>query len=97
MKNIKKKNHLKIIIFTAVKYCCILHRRVCVMYFNDRVFGQLFVRFLLIQCHRLLDYQQNKVQSRPIESANKIQCSGQHSLPYCTGNMDTVHRTKNIC
>ena len=34
-----KKNilifHLKIIIFTAVKYCCILHGRVCVMtYFN---------------------------------------------------------------
>ena len=23
--------HLKIIIFTAVKYCCILHGRVCVM------------------------------------------------------------------
>ena len=30
-----KKNiifHLKIVIFTAVKYCCILHGRVCVMY-----------------------------------------------------------------
>ena len=23
--------HLKIIVFTAVKYCCILHGRVCVM------------------------------------------------------------------
>ena len=31
-KNIKKF-HLKIIIFTAVKYCCILHGHVCVMYF----------------------------------------------------------------
>ena len=28
------KTHLKIIIFTAVKYCCILHGRVCVM--SDR-------------------------------------------------------------
>ena len=26
-----KNNHLKINIFTAVKYCCILHGRVCVM------------------------------------------------------------------
>ena len=30
-KNIKKKNHLKMNIFTAVKYCCILHGRVFVM------------------------------------------------------------------
>ena len=30
-KNIKT-NHLKIIIFTAVKYCCILHGHVCVMH-----------------------------------------------------------------
>ena len=29
-KNIDK-NHLKMNIFTAVKYCCILHGRVCVM------------------------------------------------------------------
>ena len=28
-----KKNHLKINIFTAVKYCCILHGRVCVMFY----------------------------------------------------------------
>ena len=25
--------HLKIITFTAVKYCCILHGRVCVMWY----------------------------------------------------------------
>ena len=30
-KNIIKNFHLKIIFFTAVKYCCILHGRVCVM------------------------------------------------------------------
>ena len=34
-----KTFHLKIIIFTAVKYCCILHGRVCVMgYAIDEVF-----------------------------------------------------------
>ena len=32
MKLIKKKIELKIVIFTAVKDHCILHRHVCVMY-----------------------------------------------------------------
>ena len=35
----KKKNivifHLKINSFTAVKYCCILHERICVMVINN--------------------------------------------------------------
>ena len=30
-----KKNYLKINIFSAVKYCCILHGRVFVMKFQD--------------------------------------------------------------
>ena len=31
----KKKIHLKMNIFTAVKYCCILHGRVCEMVSTD--------------------------------------------------------------
>ena len=39
--------HLKIIIFTAVKYCCILHGRVCVM----SILISLLEKFV---CHTLV-------------------------------------------
>ena len=47
-KNIKK-NYLKIIIFTAVKYCCILHGRVCVMMLVviDDSFGGVIINNLI--------------------------------------------------
>ena len=41
----KKKNQLKIVIFTAVKYRCILHGNVCVM---DETVLHIIVRCIVI-------------------------------------------------
>ena len=44
MKNIEQF-HLKMNIFTAVKYCCILHGRVCVMHIIILLFAYTESRF----------------------------------------------------
>ena len=55
IRKIFKKNHLKMNIFTAVKYCCILHGRVCVMeLINNLISTYYFVPILPSHFFRVL-------------------------------------------
>ena len=72
-KNIKK-NHPKINIFTAVKYCCILHGRVCVMQSRACVVRAHSVNMIMrTQCVRVVEEIDSKKLILPFKGY-KIYC-----------------------